>query len=126
MKPFYTFGSRNDTHKLNMFSAVFLDKIHGSHGRTAGGQHGIRHNNGPLIDGAGKLAEIFMGLMGFLIPVKADMAYLGGGNQGKDSVYHAKSGSENRNHRQLLSGNHRRHAALDGSFHFNVFQRQIS
>ena len=69
LQPFYPFGSSDDGHKFNVASAVLLDKIHGSYGRASSGKHGVCDYNGPQFNGGRQLAVVFVGLMGFFIPV---------------------------------------------------------
>lgn len=97
------FRRSNDGHKLDLFPAVLLDEINGSHAGTSGSQHGISDNDGALLNGVGKLAVILMRLMGDFIAVQSNMAYLCAGNQCKDAVHHAQPCTEDRNHSQLAS-----------------------
>ena len=67
-----------------------------------------------------------MGLMRLLIPVEADVAYLGGGNQGQNSVYHAEPGAEDGDDSQLFAGQHGSHACFHRRLHLLILQRQIA
>ena len=64
--------------------------------------------------------------MSHLVTVKTNVSNLGAGNKGKDSVYHTKTGAENRNNCQLLSGNHGSHAGLQRGFYFLILQGKIA
>ena len=112
MKPLQAFRRCDDSHEFDLFSAVLFDKVYGRDCRSPGGQHGIRDNDGTLLDGAWKLAVILVRLMCYLIPIKTDMAYLCTGNQRQDAVYHAKARPQNRNHCQLPACDHRGHTGL--------------
>ena len=125
VQPLQAFRRGDDGHEFDLFAAVLLDEVDGSHGGSAGGQHGVGDDDGPLIDGIRQLAVVLVGLMGHLVTVEADVPHLCRGNQGQDAVYHAEAGPENGDHRQLLAGDHGRHAGLDGSLHGHVLQGKV-
>ena len=93
---------------------------------AAGCQHGIHDYDLTLINGNRQLAVVFVRLVGFRIAVESDMPDLRGRHQGRDPVYHAQSGTQDRNDSQLLPGKHRRHTFLNGSLHLHFLQRQVA
>ena len=90
---------------------MLFQKINGCHGAAAGGQHGVHHEHLPVGDVIGQLAVVFHRLMGLGVPVQADVADLGGGNQIHHVVHHAQARPQHGDDGQLLA---RQHPALGG------------
>ena len=63
--------------------------------------------------------------MGLRIPVEADVAHLGGGNQVNDGVHHAKTGPEDGDDGQLLACQHVDRGLGDGSLDLHLLGGQI-
>ena len=68
-KSLQSFRSSNDTHELNVLTAMLLDEINCFRAGTAGCKHRIQDNDGSLVNGFRKLAVIFVGLVSFGITV---------------------------------------------------------
>ena len=64
--------------------------------------------------------------MGLRIPVEADVAHLGGGDQINDGVHHAQAGPEDRDDGQLLAGQHPNGGLRHGGLDFHFLGGQIS
>ena len=73
-----------------------------------------------------ELAVVFVWFVGLLIPVQADVADLCAWYQSQDAVYHAKSGPQDRDNSQFLSGNHWGHAGFNRSFHLYFLGGKIA
>ena len=116
----------DDAHKLDVVDTALFNHVYGVDGAAAGRQHRVHHNDLPLADIAGQLAEVLDGLGGLLVAVQADMAHLGGGNQRQHPVHHAKAGTQDGDDGQLASGQHFGFTAADGGFHRYLLQRQIA
>ena len=57
-QPLKTLGSSYDAHELDVLSAMLLNKVHCLCTGTAGSQHGIKNNDGTLVDGFRELSLI--------------------------------------------------------------------
>ena len=60
------------------------------------------------------------------VAVESDVSDLGDRNETQKSVYHAESGAENRNYRELLAGYQKRGRLCDRSLDFDLFERQVA
>ena len=63
--------------------------------------------------------------MGLGVPVQADVAHLGGGDQVDDGVHHAKARPQNGDDGQLLARQHPDLGLGDGGFDFHFLGGQI-
>ena len=68
-KSLKAFRSSNDTHELNVLTAMLLDEVNCFRAGTAGCKHRIQDNDGSLVNRLRKLAVIFVGFVGFWIAV---------------------------------------------------------
>ena len=68
-KLFQSFRCGNDAHELDVPAAMLFDEIHCFRTGAAGGEHGVKDHDGPLVDGLREFAVIFVGGMGFGVAV---------------------------------------------------------
>ena len=109
-----------------MLAAVSLQE--GNRGRSgaAGGQHGVQNDHVPLGDIAGHLAVVLHRLMSLGVPVQADMAHLGGGNQIQNAVHHAKARPEDGDNGQLLARQVLEGPGGNGGLDDHILQGQVT
>ena len=77
---FDAFGGSQQDHELDIDAAPLFHFGDRGIRTAAGGQHGINDHDIPLFNVLGHLAEVDMGLQGFLVPVHADVADPGTGD----------------------------------------------
>ncbi len=106
LKHLNAFGSRDEAHENNIFSAPCLDEVDGRNRRPSGGQHGIHNENFSAVDIGRKLAIVFYWAVGVRVTVDADVAHLCVGNQGLHAFHHSEAGSEDRNDGDVFSFEH--------------------
>ena len=122
----HTFGAADDIHHDDVLAATGLQKVDGGNGAAAGGQHGIHHEDLPLIDILGQLAVVFHRLMGLGVTVQTDVSHLGRGDQIDHVVHHAQTGTEDRDNGQLLACQHLTGGNRHRSLHLNLLGGQIA
>ena len=122
----YSLGSGYKTHETDICAASLLE-----HGDCIGGtaarcEHRVNNDNYSLADIRRELAVVFYGLVCIGIAIETDMTDLCHGNKLKNAVYHAETGAQYRNDRELFARDDLACHLCDGGFDFVVAQRQIS
>ena len=123
--PLDALGAADDVHHDDAPAAVLFQEINGGNGAAAGGQHGVHHENLTVFDVLRELAVVFHRLVGLRVPVQADVADLGGGDQIHHGVHHAEARPQHGNDGQLLAGEHPAFGGTDGSLHLHLHGRQV-
>ena len=114
-----------DVHELDVLAAVVLHKVDGRHSGAAGGQHGVQDDHVPLGDVVGHLAVVLHGSQGLRVPVQADVAHLGRGDQGEDALHHAQAGPQDGDDGQLLARQHPEGPGGHGGLDLHLFRGQV-
>ena len=116
----------DDRHKFDILSTVCLNLSHSVNSRTACCKHRVCHNNRSLFNWCREFAIIFLRFMCLFISAKTNMTNFCCWCEGKDSAYHSKSCSEDRNYCKFSSCNDWCHTFLDWSLNFYFLYWQIS
>ena len=73
-----------------------------------------------------KLAVVLNRFKGIRVAVKTDMTDLGRRNKTHNAIDHTETGAQNRNNRELFTGNHLGLRTADRSFDLHSLQREIT
>ena len=102
-----------------------LDDGDGVNGGAAGGQHGVQDDDVAFVNILGQLVVILHRLQGFVVPVQADVAHLGGGHQLQHALYHAQARPQDGHKGQLPPGDDLGGGLLHGGDGFHIHQGQV-
>ena len=109
-----------------MGAAPLLDQGDGVAGGTAGGQHGIQHQQLAILAVGRQLAVVLHGLMGLRVAVQADVTHAGCGNQLGHGFHHAQASAQDRHDTQLLAGQLTGRALADGGLDLYLLGGQVA
>ena len=119
-------GRGDQVHQADVGAAPLLDQGDGVAGGTAGGQHGIQHQQLAVLAVGGQLAVVLHGLMGFGVAVQADVTNPCGGDQLGHGFHHAQARTQNRHDAQLLAGQLTGRALADGGLDLHLLGGQVA
>ena len=112
--------------QLYILAPCALNYVNARVGAAAGSQHGIYYNDIPLGNIGGQLAVVVHGQKRLGVPVKAYVAYLGGGYEVHHAVYHSQACAQYGNYCQLLAGQYLGMGCSYGSFYRSVLQLKVT
>ena len=126
LNSFNAFRRCDQVHQLDVFYAAALEAINGSDCRAAGCQHRVEQQYVTILDVVRQLAVIFDRLHRVRIAVHAHVTDLGSRDHFEHAFYHAKTGAQDGNQRDLLAGNHMHTCICQRGFDGDFLERQVA
>ena len=126
MQSLDAFRCSDQADELDALCAVLLDLSDGVNSAAAGSQHGVQHHHVTLGDIQGQLAEVLHRLQSGLVPVQADEAHLGSGQQGQHTVQHAHASPQDGDQGQLAACQHLGLCHGDGGLDLDLLHGQVA